>query len=264
MVEKQNPVREVGKVLMGPFAQMLVDNKVDPNNVSRTGEKFSIVGAAILMNQERITAVISKFDVGETKAQWIVRAVGGAVWLGGIICDGLDGEVADRANKKTLYGKWLDSLIDRKVDLLPWPIHRLNSQHPMDTAIAEVNLAVDSVPALLRSVKPDVPELAIGSRFPRMITLTGFLLFPSFRRYTGVLLAAQSIVTAYTRYKDIADHGTEKTKRQAASLLRDHFLNYIGSKLNPEGLLCGFSTRAVMVREFSDAKAEEIGLPTAA
>lgn len=265
MIERQNPVRKIGGILLEPAVRFLVSHGVDPNSISETGGKMSMIGGVVLMNQGRI-AELAKYclKIDETKARRIVRAAGGAFWVAGIICDGLDGAVAKRTNQQTLYGQWLDSVIDRRVDLMPWPFQKINSQHPIDTAIAEVNSVANSVPALLKCAKPDVPELEIGSRFPRLLTLTGFLLFPSLRRYTGILLAAQSIATAYTRYQNIENEGTKAVKRRAFFLLRRHLRAYVDSKLRPEGFVCGFSTTAAMVNEFSQAKAEEIGLKLAA
>src|SRR3989344_7199850 len=170
-----NPVRGVGKWLLAPISEHLTREKVDPNDISETGEKLAKTVAAVLMNQDIIASQVSNFlNISPTKARWGIRAIGGAIWTAGIICDAIDGDVAERANKKTPYGKWLDAVIDRRVDLFPWPFHRINSQHPIDTAIAEVNAATNTIPALLKTVKPDVPELAIGSRFPRLVTLTAF------------------------------------------------------------------------------------------
>lgn len=259
-VEKpRNPVREVGKKLIAPLTQALAWLEVHPNTVSRVGENLASAGAAVLMNQDLIAEQVSKrFKMNPTKARWGAKIVGGVLWLAGIICDAEDGDLAEKTNKRTLFGKWLDATIDRRVDLWPWPFHRANSLHPMDIAIAEVNQAVDTVPALLKTIKPDVPELALGSRFPRLVTLTSFLLFPRIRRITGSVLAAQAIATGYTRHRDIHNNGTEDMKRKANNLLWRHVVNYAKSKFSLEGLFLGFSTSKAMVREYANAKREEI------
>lgn len=259
-VEKpRNPVREVGKKLIAPLTQALAWLEVHPNTVSRVGENLASAGAAVLMNQDLIAEQVSKrFKVNPTKARWGAKIVGGILWLAGIICDAEDGDLAEKTNKKTPFGKWLDATIDRRVDLWPWPFHRANSLHLADIAISEVNQAVDTVPALLKTVKPDVPELSWGSRFPRLVTLTSFLLFPRIRRISGSILAAQAIATGYTRYQDIQENGTDEMKMEAKSLLKRHVVNYVKSKFSLEGLRFGFSTRKAMVDEYADAKRSEI------
>lgn len=254
-----NPLRKIGKRIIAPVTNFLAKLNIEPNTVSRVGEGLATAGIAVLMNQDRIAEEASKrLKVSPTKARWGAKIIGGVLWLSGIVCDAEDGDLAEKTNKKTSFGKWLDARIDRRIDLLPWPFYRLNSWHPVDIAVAEVNQAVDSVPALLRTIKPDVPELALGSRFPRLITLTSFLLFPGVRRITGSILGLQAIATGYARYKDIEDNGTDEMKIEAKGLLRRHFVNYLKSKFSVEGLLFGFSTRKAMIDEFADAKREEI------
>ena len=259
-VEK-NPVRVVGKWLIAPVTNFLANQRVEPNTVSKIGEKLASAGVVILMNQDRVVDVATKhLGFSPTKARWGVRIVGGVLWLAGIICDAEDGDLAEKTNKKTSFGKWLDAVIDRRVDLLPWPYHRINSHHPADIAVAEINQVVDSVPALLKTIKPDVPELSWGSRFPRLLTLTGFLLFPKARRLTGSILALQAIATGYARYKDIEENGTDEMILEARDGLTGHMFDYLRSKLSPEGILFGFSTRRAMIEEYAKAKRKEIKL----
>lgn len=254
-----NPLRRVGKRIIAPVTNFLAKLEIDPNTVSRVGEGLATAGIVILMNQERIAEEASRIlKVSPAKVGGGARIIGGVLWLAGIACDAEDGDLAEKTNKKTSFGKWLDARIDRRVDLLPWPFYRFNSYHPIDIAIAEINQAADSVPALLKTVKPDVPELAIGSRFPRLVTLTSFLLFPGIRRIAGPIIGLQAIATGYTRYKDIEENGTGKMKIEARELLRAHFVNYLKSKSSMEGFLFGFSTRKAMIDEYADAKREEI------
>ena len=73
-----------------------------------------------------------------------------------------------------------------------------------------------------------------------------------------MIIAGQSIATALARYNNIQDEGTPKMREQTVSVLGEHVLNYLRSKMTLEGFFVGFSTRQVMVDEFADAKRAEI------
>lgn len=262
-MELAKRLRGVGEKLISPVTLCLIANNVHPDTVTEAGRRLSKIGSVVLMNQNGITDVVAGVTGKDhSRVSRYVRWVGGVIWLVGIACDMEDGELARKSNQTSKEGTLLDAKVDREVDLLPWPFYNLTTQHPVDRVISEVNLETIALPAFLNSAanKNDlkVPELNVGSRFPRLITLTAFQLFPKYRRWTGGILAAQSIATTLFRYDYIKKHGSEQAQHEAKDVLKDYLQVYLRSKLTLEGLLVGFSTRQSIVDLFERVKSREL------
>lgn len=263
-VNKPNLLRRIGATLVRPFSLVVVEGGFKANDVTRVGRALSTAGTVILMEQERVARVISDVtgkDEGRIR-RW-TQVVGGVVWVAGIACDALDGDVARNSpDGPTKRGKVLDAVVDRQVDLLPWVLHNLNSLHPVDRLIAEANLLTNSLPAYIKSIAGkhgiEPPELAIGSRFPRLAVLTVAQLFPSSRRVAGVILVGQSVATAITRYLYVRENGDAEAIKETDESIIGHFKTYLRSKSNLEGFTVGFATRRALVDRYRRAKEAEV------
>ncbi len=161
----------------------LIDSRLTPNMISLTGLIVCLAAAALLV------------------PGWLL--VAGITFLAGSGFDALDGPYARMAKKETLYGKFLDSVLDRIEEtifllVLGVYLYQLHSEIGVTLTVASLgsSLLVSYLRAHGATIGVDCKKVGIAERHIRVPVLSGGIILAALLSSPTIVVWTLGVLTA--------------------------------------------------------------------